>query len=436
MSQTQPVESTGLATDRYELTMVQAALGSGVANRRASFEVFTRRLPQGRRFGVVAGTDRVLDAVERFRFSDHDVAALQQLESTPMQLSPSMVEWLLDYRFSGDIVGYEEGELFGPYSPILTVTGTFGEAVVLETVILSILNHDCAIAAAAASITQAAGGARLIEMGSRRTDPDAAVAAARASVIGGFSATSNLEAGRRYGLATAGTAAHSFTLAHESEAAAFHAQILSQGTATTLLVDTYDIAVGIQTAVAIANEHGAAGPGAIRIDSGDLGLEAKRARELLDELGATETLIVLSGDLDGHSIAALVAQHAPVDAFGVGTSVVTGDGHPTAGLSYKLVEINDHDGVAHAVAKRSAGKASLGGTKRAFRVDGADIVHPDTDATSVVPSGRPLQAEYIVDGVVVRRSTVQEATSRLAMSIEELGNRTLRTEAIAQVHHD
>ncbi len=445
------MESTGFATDRYELTMVQAALGSGVAHRRASFEVFTRRLPQGRRFGVVAGTDRVLDAVERFRFSNTDIEALQHLEPTPMDLSPSMIEWLLDYRFTGDIVGYEEGELFGPYSPILTVTGTFAEAVVLETVILSILNHDCAIAAAAASIALVAGGARLIEMGSRRTDPDAAVAAARSSMIGGFSATSNLEAGRRYGVATAGTAAHSFTLAHESEADAFRAQVLSQGTATTLLVDTYDIAVGIHTAVAIAKEHGASGPGAIRIDSGDLGLEAKRARELLDELGATTTRIVLSGDLDGQTIASLVAQHAPVDAFGVGTSVVTGDGHPTAGLSYKLVEIDDHDGVSHAVAKRSAGKASLGGTKHAFRVDGTDVIQPESDATTAQlaaqltaqltdqqtakPIGRPVQVEYVVAGEIVRRSTVDTAARRLTMSLEELGDRTFNTHVIAPDHH-
>ncbi len=417
------MESTALATDRYELTMVQAALGSGVAFRRARFEVFTRRLPAGRRYGVVAGIARVLDAVERFRFSAADVEALDHLHG-PMGLTVAMRTWLLEYRFRGDITGYPEGELFGPLSPILTVSGTFADAVVLETVVLSILNHDCAVAAAAAGIVEVAGGAGLIEMGSRRTDPDAAVGAARAAIIGGFRATSNLEAGRRYHVPTAGTAAHSFTLAHASETDAFRAQIASQGTQTTLLVDTYDIEAGIRAAVQVAKAHGVSGPGAIRIDSGDLGLEAKRARVLLDELGAVSTRIVLSGDLDRQTIADLVAAQSPVDVFGVGTSVVTGDGHPTAGLSYKLVEIEDSDGVVRPVAKRSAGKASLGGAKRAVRQDGTDRI---VSLDARLPPGRDLLVEYVVAGTELTRPTVPEASARLSASLAELGQRILET---------
>ncbi len=418
------MEPTALATDRYELTMVQAALLSGVAFRRATFEVFTRRLPPGRNYGVVAGTARVLEAIEHFRFGLAEVSALEHLHGAPMHLSDTMRNWLLGYRFRGDITGYHEGELFGPMSPILTVSGTFADAVVLETVILSILNHDCAVAAAAAGIVQAAGGAALIEMGSRRTDPDAAVGAARAAMIGGFSATSNLEAGRRYHLATAGTAAHSFTLAHSSEADAFTAQFASQGPHTTLLVDTYDIEAGIRTAVAVAQAYGVPGPGAVRIDSGDLALEAKRARILLDELGASATRIVLSGDLDRQAIVDLVAAQSPVDVFGVGTSVVTGDGHPTAGLSYKLVEIDDADGLARSVAKRSVGKASLGGAKRAVRHEGIDVIVAMRDQ---VPKGRPLQVSYVADGVELMRPTVSQAAQRLRDSIAELGSRSLTT---------
>lgn len=431
MSHTLAVESIALATDRYELTMVQAALESGVAHRRATFEVFTRRLPPGRRYGVVAGIARVLDAVERFRFTYADIAALERLEGSPMQLSDAMQTWLTDYRFRGDITGYDEGELFGPMSPILTVAGTFADAVVLETVILSILNHDCAVAAAAAGIVEAAGGAAIIEMGSRRTDPDAAVAAARAAMIGGFRATSNLEAGRRYQVPTAGTAAHSFTLAHQTEADAFHAQIASQGTQTTLLVDTYDIDAGIRTAVQVAHAHGAPGPGAIRIDSGDLGLEAKRARVLLDSLGATNTRIVLSGDLDRQTISDIVAAHSPVDVFGVGTSVVTGDGHPTAGLSYKLVAIESTDGVSRSVAKRSVGKVSLGGAKRAVRHDGVDFI---VVADAPMRTGRNLQVAYIADGVELRRPTVAEAAARLRDSLAELGPNTLATHVESSLH--
>jgi nicotinate phosphoribosyltransferase len=238
----------------------------------------------------------------------------------------------------------------------LSVSGTFADAVVLETLALSVLNHDCAVAAAAARMVTAAAGRPLIEMGSRRTHEEAAVAAARATYLAGFTATSNLEAGRRYGIPTTGTAAHAYVLLHDDELAAFRGQVACMGAKTTLLVDTYDIRAGIENAIE------AAGPGldAIRIDSGDLGELARQAREQLDGLGATGTRIVLSGDLDEYAIAALRAE--PVDSYGVGTSVVTGSGAPTAGLVYKLVEVDGRP-----VAKRSTSKESRGGAKSAVR---------------------------------------------------------------------
>ena len=343
--------STALLTDRYELTMLASALRDGSAGRSCVFEVFARRLPGGRRYGVVAGTGRLLDALADFRFGPAELAEL-----AASGLDEATLARLADWRFTGDVDGYPEGELFFPSSPVLTVTGTFGEAVLLETLALSVLNHDCAVAAAAARMVTAAGGRPLIEMGSRRTHEEAAVAAARAAYLAGFASTSNLEAGRRYGVPTSGTAAHSFTLLHDSEADAFRAQLDALGTGTTLLVDTYDIARGIRTAVEVAGP----GLGAVRIDSGDLSVLAHDSRRLLDSLGATGTRIVLSGDLDEYAIAGLAA--APVDVYGVGTSVVTGSGAPTAGMVYKLVEVEGRP-----VAKRSEHKATQGGRKTALR---------------------------------------------------------------------
>ncbi|SDO72059.1 nicotinate phosphoribosyltransferase [Geodermatophilus sp. DSM 45219] len=341
-----------LLTDRYELTMVAAALADGTADRDCVFEVFARRLPHGRRYGVVAGTGRLLEALPSFRFTDEDLAALREQGLT----DPRLLDWLAGFHFSGDVDGYAEGELFFPGSPVLTVRAPFAEAVLLETLVLSVLNHDSAIASAAARMVSAACERPCIEMGSRRTHEEAAVAAARAAHLVGFAATSNLEAGRRYGVPTTGTSAHAFTLLHDDEAAAFRAQVAALGVGTTLLVDTYDVDQGIRTAVEVA------GPelGAIRLDSGDLPTLATHARELLDSLGATRTRIIVTSDLDEFAIAGLMA--APVDGYGVGTALVTGSGAPTMGMVYKLVE---RDGVP--VAKRSLGKPSVGGRKSAVR---------------------------------------------------------------------
>jgi nicotinate phosphoribosyltransferase len=346
------VTSTALLTDHYELTMLTAALRDGSSGRSCVFEAFARRLPEGRRYGVVAGTARLLDAIESFRF---DGGQLDYLAGQSVIDAPTR-EWLAGYRFGGGVLGYPEGELYFPGSPVLTVQASFAEAVVLETLVLSVLNHDCAIASAAARMVTAAGGRPIIEMGSRRTHEEAAVAAARAAYLAGFAGTSNLAAGRRYGVPTLGTAAHAFTLLHATEADAFRAQVDALGVGTTLLVDTYDISQGIRTAVEVA------GPrlGAIRIDSGDLAVLAVQARELLDSLGATGTRIVLSGDLDEYSIASLGA--APVDSYGAGTAVVTGSGAPTAGMVYKMVEVDGRP-----VAKRSEHKATHGGRKSAVR---------------------------------------------------------------------
>ena len=392
--------STALLTDKYELTMLQAALRDGSANRQVTCEVFGRRLPNERRYGVVAGTERVLRAVEDFRFSANQLAEMDFLDDKTK-------EYLRHYRFSGQIDGYREGELYFPNSPILTVRGTFGECLVLETVILSIMNADSAVASAASRMVTAADGRPIIEMGSRRTHEYAAVTSARAAYLAGFEATSNLEAGYRYGIPVSGTAAHSWTLAHTNpdgtpnEKAAFRSQIDTLGVETTLLVDTYDITKGVETAVKVG------GPqlGGVRIDSGDLGAVTRRVRKQLDDLGNHNTNIVVSSDLDEFAIAGLRGD--PVDVYGVGTSVVTGSGAPTAGMVYKVVEV---DGIP--VAKRSTSKQSVGGAKRALRtyrssgVAVEEIVYPfeapapDTGQLDTREMTIPLMRDgHIVDGL-------------------------------------
>nr|WP_204043771.1 nicotinate phosphoribosyltransferase [Acrocarpospora phusangensis] len=401
--------NTALLTDHYELTMLQAALTGGTAHRRAVFEVFARRLPAGRRYGLVAGTGRILDAIENFRFGTRELEFLRDVVDRRTH------DFLAGFRFSGDIYGYREGETYFPGSPILVVEGTFAEAVLLETVVLSILNHDCAIASAAGRMTHAAGDRPIIEMGSRRTHEQAAVAAARAAYLCGFGSTSNLMAGLRYGVPTAGTAAHAFTLLHDSERAAFGSQLASLGNGTTLLVDTYDVAEAVRTAVELA------GPelGAVRIDSGDLGPVAVEVRNLLDSLGAHRTRIIVTGDLDEFAIAGLAS--APVDGYGVGTSLVTGSGAPTANLVYKLVTRDDATGTARPVAKRSVGKPSKGGRKWAYRElrDGTATAELVTLAPAE-DAGRPLLTPLVRDGEIVGREPLADARARVRASLTEL----------------
>jgi nicotinate phosphoribosyltransferase len=410
-------DSTGLLTDHYELTMLRAALRSGAAQRRSVFEVFARHLPHGRRYGVVAGTGRVLDAVERFRFGPAELDFLQRTGVA----DETTLSYLESYAFRGDIWGYAEGDCYFPGSPILVVEGTFAEAVVLETLVLSILNHDCAIASAASRMVNSAGDRPLIEMGSRRTHERAAVASARAAYITGFATTSNLRAGQVYGVPTSGTSAHAFTLVHDSEREAFQAQLDALGPGTTLLVDTYDVATAVRTAVALAGP----GLGAVRVDSGDLQLVARQVRRLLDSLGATKTRIVLTGDLDEYSIAALAA--TPVDGYGVGTSLVTGSGAPTAALVYKLVARADDDRAAGAlrpVAKRSVGKPGRGGRKWAVRSrDEAGTALAElvtTEPPDPAPGDRVLLQHLVRGGEVIGRESLQAARSRHREALAEL----------------
>lgn len=380
--------------------MVDAALRDGTGDRESLFEAFARRLPDGRRYGVVAGTGRLLELIERFRFEEPELEWLRENEVVRSET----LDWLADYRFQGDIWGYREGEAYFPGSPLVTIRATFAEAVMLETLVLSTLNYDSSIASAAARMVSVALGRPIAEMGSRRTSEHAAVAAARAAYIAGFEATSNLEAGRTWGIPTMGTAAHAFTLLHDTEEDAFRAQIAAFGPKTTLLVDTYDIAQGVERAVRIAGTE----LGAVRIDSGDLPTVVAAVREQLDGLGAVDTKITVTSDLDEFTIAGLSG--APVDSYGVGTAVVTGSGFPAAGMVYKLVARRDDTGEWVAVAKASTHKASVGGRKNAARrLDSTRTAREEIVFIGDGPDGedefeagshlRPLMVQLMSDGV-------------------------------------
>jgi nicotinate phosphoribosyltransferase len=407
------VPTTGLLTDHYELTMVRAALQAGTASRRCIFELFARRLPEGRRYGVVGGVGRALRALRHFRFDDESLRFLRDREI----VDDAVADWLADYKW-----GYPEGEIYFPGSPLLMVESTFGEAVVLETLLLSIYNHDSAIASAASRMTAIAGDRSIIEMGSRRTHELAAVAAARAAYVAGFSSTSNLEAGRRYGVPTRGTSAHSFTLLHATEREAFAAQIAELGEQTTLLVDTYDVMEAVRTGVELTEGR----LGAVRLDSGDLGLLAAQVRELLDSLGATHTKIVVTSDLDEFAIAALSG--APVDGYGVGTALVTGSGHPTCEFVYKLVaraESDEPESPMLAVAKKSVNKISIGGRKYALRrLSARGTAEAEIVGVGAPPSrdsnDRPLLVQLVDAGEIIGEESLETIRERHLRSRAEL----------------
>lgn len=396
--------------------MLDAALKDGTAHRRCTFELFGRRLPATRRFGVVAGTGRILEALERFEFDGEQIEWL----SSRGIISEEAASFLATWRFTGDMWGYAEGECYFPGSPLLTVEGSFADCTLLETLLLSILNHDCAVASAASRMTIAAHGRPCMDMGARRAHERAAVSAARAAIIGGFQGTSDLEAAKRYGIRAIGTAAHAFTLLHDSERDAFDSQVASLGAGTTLLVDTYDIAQGVVNAVEAARAAGGE-LGAVRLDSGDLVAQAFRVRGQLDAMGATSTKITVTSDLDEYAIAALGA--APVDSYGVGTRLVTGSGVPTAALVYKVVSREDASGAIVPVAKKSESKSTVGGRKVAGRVMGDDgyaseellLVGTSMEEGQKLLAergARPLQVPLVRQGVIDSTAWSPDALAR------------------------
>ncbi len=389
--------SNALMIDLYQLTMAAGYFRHGLHEKRVSFELFVRRQPPNRAFLLFAGLERALAFLADLRFSESQVAFLREIPSLRAALTPDLVAFLERFRFRGDVWAMPEGTVCFQREPMIRVTGSLVEAQLAETFLLSVVNTATMVASKAARIVAAAKGRDLLEFGTRRTSPEEGVASARAAYIAGFTATSNVEAGYRYGIPLAGTAAHSWTMAHESEELAFRRYTEAFPDHATLLVDTYETLEGVRRAIR------AVGPRlkGIRLDSGDLLDLSKRSRRLLDAAGLTSTRIVASGDLNEDKIASLVDAGAPIDVFGVGTELVRSRDAPTLGAVYKLVF--DHS-EGRAVAKFSEGKATLPGQHQVIRRYRGGIADHDviTTADEEYPNGHALLEPWMKDGSLTR----------------------------------
>ncbi len=371
-----------LFTDLYELTMLQAYFEEEMTDQ-AVFSLFVRRLPAGRNFLVACGLAPLLEYLEELAFSDDDIAYLESLGG----FRAPFLRWLRDLRFTGDIRAMPEGTPVFADEPILEVTAPLPQAQLIETLIMNQIHVHTVLASKAERVVAAARGKPVIDFGARRTHGiDAALKAARAFHIAGVAATSNVLAGKRYGVPLSGTMAHSYIQAHEDEAAAF-ASFASLYPETVLLVDTYDTMEGVRKVIDLAGELGDAfRVRAVRLDSGDLGALAAETRHALDEAGLEKVEVFASGGLDEQTVASLLHGGAPIDGFGVGSSMAVSDDAPVLDIAYKLCE---YAGAGR--LKLSSGKPVLPGRKQVFRVAENGVDARDTIARDgeELP-GRPL----------------------------------------------
>ncbi len=398
------MSSPARLTDRYQLTMLAAYAESGHAGRRAVFELFVRRLPSSRRFLLACGLGRALALLDGLAFTPGDLARFDRDPVLGPALGRPRVRALFEgLRFSGRVFAVPEGRVAFPGEPLVRVEGTLAEAQLVETLLLSIVNHDTRVASKCARIALAARGRPCLEFGTRRAHEQAAVDAARAAYIAGFAGTSNEEAGERWGVPVTGTMAHSYVLAHAADAGedgereAFASYAALFGDATTCLVDTFDPLRGVERAA----EHVGGALRGVRLDSGDLLALSRGARERLDRAGLDRAGVVLSDDLDELKIAALLDAGAPVSAFGVGTMAVATPDTPSLGAVYKLVALEDASGAMVAVQKRAPGKGSSAAPKQVHRQGFEDVVGLATEAGE----GEPLLVEALGPGAAYDRST-------------------------------
>ncbi|MEC0302823.1 nicotinate phosphoribosyltransferase [Terribacillus saccharophilus] len=362
-------DSTALHTDLYQINMAQTYWKDGKHNRKAVFELFFRKQPFGNGFAVFAGLERVIDYLKEFRFSDSDLDYLEQ----ELGYEKEFIAYLRDLRFTGDLYSMQEGELVFGTEPIIRVEAPLAQAQLIETALLNIVNYQTLIATKAARIMHVLDeGDTAMEFGSRRAqEMDAAIWGTRAAFIGGFHATSNVRAGKKFGIPVAGTHAHALVQAYRDEYEAFR-KYAETHVDCTFLVDTYDtLKSGVPNAIKVAKEMGdKIRFNAIRLDSGDLAYLSKRAREMLDEAGFTETKITASNDLDEETIGALKAQGARITNWGIGTKLITAYDQPALGAVYKIVSIEDDNGDMADTIKISANpeKVSTPGLKRVYRI--------------------------------------------------------------------
>jgi nicotinate phosphoribosyltransferase len=412
-----------LLTDRYQLTMLAAYANAGLDRRRAVFELFVRDLPACRRYLVSAGIGRAVAALSSLRFSAEELAWLSRDRVLgPALAKPAVRDAFERFAFRGRVLAVPEGRLCFPGEPIVRVEGTLAEAQLVETLLLSIVNHDARVASKCARVTTAAQGRPVFEFGSRRTHERAAVDAARAAYVAGFAGTSNEAAGFVHGVPVTGTMAHAFVLAFAADAGedgegdAFARFAETFDAPSVGLVDTFDTLRGVERAAAGMGDK----LGGIRIDSGDLLDLAPRARAALDAAGHPHARVVLSNDLDEHSIAALLRAHVPVDAFGVGTMAVCTPDAPALGAVYKVVALEDAQGRMTAVQKRAPGKAGNGGIKQIYRARGGldDLVAIDgEDGEAHDPAREPL-LEVVYDGGPIGELGLEAARARFFADLE------------------
>ena len=376
------LEHGALLTDQYELTMAQVYVAEGM-RARATFSLFSRRLPEERGYLLTCGIDSVLAWLESLRFSSSDLDYLASLGT----FSDALLEWLADFRFEGDVRAMPEGTLAFAEEPIVEVDAPIAQAQLVETFVMNQIHSQTVLASKASRVVQAASGTPVVDFGLRRMHgADAGVMGARAYHIAGIASTSNVQAGKMFGVPISGTMAHSFIEAFDDELDAFRA-FAAQFPETTLLVDTYDTAEGVKKVVALAHELGDRfRVWGIRLDSGDLGALAAESRAILDEAGLNEVRIVASSGLNEHSIGALVAEERPIDGFGIGTSMGVSADAPKLDMAYKLVEYADRGRM-----KLSTGKRTLPGRKQVFRESADGRLTRDVIAREgeTLP-GRPL----------------------------------------------
>jgi len=387
------VAASPLLTDLYQLNMLEAYLAEG-ATGPAVFEFFVRRLPARRNFLVAAGLEQALDYLTGLRFGDDD---LKWLASTG-RFSRRLIDYLAGFHFTGDVHALPEGTVFFADEPMLRITAPLPEAQLVETRLINLMQLETMVASKAARMMLVAGGRPLIDFGLRRAHgAEAGLLAARASYLVGFTGTATVEAERLFGIPTFGTMAHSYIETHDDEATAFERFARARPSGLTLLLDTYDVPAAASKVVALAPRLKSSGItiGAVRLDSGDLASLARAVRAILDDGGLKETTILVSGGLDEEIIEGLLASGAPIDGFGVGTSLTTSSDAPSLDCAYKLQEY-----AGRPRRKRSPGKATWPGRKQVWRrFDGEgrmreDVVGAETDA----PAGEPLLVPVIANG--------------------------------------
>ena len=409
---------SALATDLYEIAMAAGYRHARMAGR-CTFELFVRKLPPRRGYLVAAGLDQALDYLEKLHFTSDEVAYLRTVPALASVSDEFFTDILPGFRFHGDVWAVREGEPVFGGEPILRVTAPAAEAQLVETALLAIVTFQTSIASKAARIVQAAKGRQVIEFGSRRAHGlEAALFAARAACLAGCAGTSNVEAGYRFGVQVSGTMAHSWVMAFDRELDAFRTYLDLFGDTTTLLIDTYDTGRAASSIVTNGLR-----PSAVRLDSGDL-LELSRAvRRILDAGGLESTRILASGDLDEDSIAALVGADAPIDAFGVGTSLSTSVDAPALGGVYKLVEV-EHEGAMVPVVKLSAQKQTYAGAKQVWRLTEEGVARRDRiglESEPNPPGGRPLLQPVMRAGRrIVQGTPLAELREECLAAVAEL----------------